>query len=230
MTKELLPASRRAVLLGGAAFVLTACSDLIGPTQVPKQLYPLQPTGGAATTGPKVDFSLAVGTTTDSQHLDSARIALIQADGSIDYYANSEWTDHLPVLVQNALVEAFEESGRIDAVASDTAGFHADYFLEAEVRDFQAHYSVPDGIPTVRVRIEAKLAPTRGREIMSGLNSVHEITASANSVPEVVRAFDTALGQVYSEIVNWALAAPGRAALEPAPAPAPAPVKKRRGH
>jgi cholesterol transport system auxiliary component len=228
MTKALPLASRRAVLMGGAALVLTACGDLIGPSATPKQLYPLAPTGGASTAGPKVDFSLAIGTTIDSQHLDSARIALILADGSIDYYANSEWTDHLPVLVQNALVEAFEESGRIDAVASDTAGFHADYFLEAEIRDFQAHYSVPDGIPTVRVRIEAKLAPTRGREIMSGLNSVHEITASANSVPEVVRAFDTALGQVYSEIVNWALAAPGRAAPEPAPAPAP--VVKRKRH
>ena len=228
MTKALPLANRRTVLLGGAALVLAGCGDLIGPTQTPKQLYPLAPTGGASTAGPKVDFSLAIGTTTDSQHLDSARIALIQADGSIDYYANSEWTDHLPVLVQNALVEAFEESGRIDAVASDTAGFHADYFLEAEIRDFQAHYSVLDGIPTVRVRIEAKLAPTRGREIIAGLNSVHEITASANSVPEAVRAFDTALGQVFSEIVNWALAAPGRAAPEAAPAQAP--VVKHKKH
>jgi cholesterol transport system auxiliary component len=231
MTRQIPFASRRAVLLGGAAIVLASCSDLIGPTQTARQLYPLQPTGGASTAGPKVDFSLAIATTTDSQHLDSARIALIQADGAIDYYANSEWTDHLPVLVQNALVEAFEESGRIDAVASDTAGFHADYYLEAEIRDFQAHYSVPDGIPTVRVRIEAKLAPTRGREIIADLNSVHEVTASANSVPEAVRAFDIALGQVYSEIVNWALAAPGHVAPEaaPAPAPAPAPVKKRKG-
>jgi cholesterol transport system auxiliary component len=219
--------NRRLVLAGGTALVLAGCSDLIGPTGAPKQLYPLRPTGGASTIGPKVAFSLAVATTTDSQHLDSARIALIQPDGAIDFYANSEWTDHLPILVQNALVESFEQSGRIDAVASDTAGFHADYFLEAEIRDFQAHYSVPDGIPTVRVRIEAKLAPTHTHEIVASLNSVHEVNASANSVPEVVRAFDTALGQVYSEIVNWALAAPPHTNPEPAAVPV---VKRRKGH
>jgi cholesterol transport system auxiliary component len=225
MTNFSLLASRRAVLVSGAAFLLVGCSDLIGPTSTPRQIYLLQPTGGAATAGPKVDFSLAVATTTDSQHLDSSRIALTQNDASIDYYAGSEWSDHLPILVQNALVEAFENSGRIDAVASDTGGFHADYFLQAEIRDFQAHYSVPDGIPTIRVRIEAKLAPTHGREIIADLNSVHEVAASGNSVAEVVRAFDQALGAVFSEIVNWTLATPSRADPEPAPVP----VVKHKG-
>jgi cholesterol transport system auxiliary component len=219
MTHLSLLASRRAVLVSGAAFLLMSCSDLIGPTSAPRQIYLLQPTGGASTAGAKVDFSLAISTTTDSQHLDSSRIALTQSDTSIDYYAASEWSDHLPVLVQNALVEAFENSGRIEAVASDTGGFHADYFLQAEIRDFQAHYSVPDGVPTIRVRIEAKLAPTRGREIVADLNSVHEIAASGNSVPEVVRAFDQALGEVFSQIVNWALAAPAHTNAEPAPVP-----------
>lgn len=199
---------RRAVLLGTTALLLAGCSDLIGPSSAPIQLYMLKPLGGASTAGPKVTFSLAVTTITGSEHLDSSRIALIKNDSAIDFYADSAWTDHLPVLVQNALVEAFEDSGRIAAVASDSEGFHADYLLQAELRDFEAHYDAPDGIPTVKVRIQAKLAPTKGREIMANLNAVHQITASANSVPAVVRAFDEALGEVFSEIVNWALAAP----------------------
>lgn len=207
-TNDLSLLDRRAVLLGTAALLLAGCTDLIGPTSTPQQQYVLVPTGGVSTAGPKAAFSLAVSTTVDSQHLDSARIALTQSDTSIDYYANSAWTDHLPNLVQNALVEAFENSGRIDAVAGDTEGFHADYFLQAEIRDFQAVYDVPDGIPTVKVRIEAKLAPSRGREIVATLNAVHQVQASANSVPAVVRAFDEALGQVFAEIVNWAMKAP----------------------
>ena len=198
---------RRAVMLGSAALLLAGCSDLIGPSSAPQQLYVLKALDGGSTAGPKVDFSLAVTTTTASQHLDSARIALIQPSSAIDYYANSAWTDHLPVLVQNALVEAFENSGRIDAVAADAEGFHADYFLQAEIRGFEAHYDVPDGIPTAWVRIQAKLAPTQGREIIANLNSVHQVAASANTVPAVVQAFDEAVGQVFSEIVNWALVA-----------------------
>ena len=198
---------RRTVLLSSAAVALAGCSDLIGPGNTTQQLYVLHPTGGAAVAGPKVDFSLAVSTSTSSQHLASARIALVQPNGALDVYADSAWTDRLPTLVQNSLVEAFENSGRIAAVSGDGEGFHADYFLEAEIRDFEAHYEVADGIPTVWVRIAAKLAPTKGREIIANLNSVHQVQASANSVPAVVQAFDQAVGQVFSEIVSWALEA-----------------------
>jgi ABC-type uncharacterized transport system auxiliary subunit len=60
----------------------------------------------------------------------------------------------------------------------------------------------------VWVRIESKLAPSRGREIVASLNSVHQVPASANSVPAVVRAFGDALGAVLSDVVNWTLSAP----------------------
>jgi cholesterol transport system auxiliary component len=198
---------RRTVLLSSTAFVLAGCSDIIGPSNAPQQLYVLRPTGGVAVAGPKAGFSLAVSTSTSSQHLSSARIALVQPNGALDVFADSGWTDRLPTLVQNSLVEAFENSGRIEAVSGDGEGFHADYFLEAEIRDFEAHYDVADGIPTVWVRIAAKLAPTKGREIIANLNSVHQVQATANAVPAVVQAFDQAVGQVFSEIVNWALAA-----------------------
>jgi cholesterol transport system auxiliary component len=201
---------RRAVLLGTTALLLAGCSDLIGPSSSPQQLYVLHPRGGASTAGPKVKFSLVVTATTASEHLENARIALIQPDQSIDYYANASWSDHLPVLVQNALVEAFENSGRIDAVSADNEGFHADYVVQAEIRDFEANYAQPDGIPTVKVRIQAKLAPSKGREIIGNLNSVHEVTATANSVPAAVQAFNDALGQVFAEIVEWALALPAK--------------------
>jgi cholesterol transport system auxiliary component len=208
MSQNLLAPSRRAILIGGGALTLAGCSDLLGPPQTPQQLYVLRPGGGASTAGPKALWSLSIVTTTISDHLSSSRIALTQADNSVDYYADSAWTDHLPTLVRNALVEAFENSGRIQAVSSDSEGFHADYILQAQIRDFEAHYDRPDGIPTVWVRVESKLAPSRGREIVASLNSVHQVQASSNSVPAVVRAFGDAMGLVLSDIVNWTLSAP----------------------
>ncbi|HVZ92758.1 MAG TPA: ABC-type transport auxiliary lipoprotein family protein [Rhizomicrobium sp.] len=198
--------TRRAILAGGGALVLAGCSDLIGPSSTPLQQYLLTPTDGASTAGPKVSWSLAVSTSTVSDHLASARIALTQPDESVDYYAGSSWTDHLPVLVQNAIVEAFERSGRIAAVSADGEGFHADYLLGAQIRDFEARYSQRDGIPTAWVRIECKLASARGRQILASFNSVHEVAATDNSVPAAVQAFGAALGASLSEIVNWTLA------------------------
>jgi cholesterol transport system auxiliary component len=209
MTQNILRApSRRGVLAGGAALVLTGCSDLIGPTSAPQQFYLLRPTGGGPTAGPKVSWQLSVITPGATDRLDSARISLVQPDSSTDYYANSSWTDHLPNLVQDALVVAFENSGRIDAVAADSEGFHADYILQTELRDFAARYDQPDGIPTAVVRIQAKIAPALGREIIANLNVVHEVQATANSVPAAVQALDAAFGAVLSDIVNWALAVP----------------------
>lgn len=200
--------SRRSVLSGSAGLVLTGCSDLIGPSSAPKQLFMLRPDGGASTAGPKVPWSLSILTTTVSDHLDSSRIALTQADNSVDYFADAAWTDHLPRLVEDALVEAFENSGRIDAVSADSEGFHSDYILQAELRDFEARYDRPDGVPMAWVRIQSKIARSRGREIVANLNSVHQVQASENSIPAVVRALDSALGSVLSEIVNWALVLP----------------------
>ena len=93
---------RRALLLGSAALALAGCSDLIGPSSAPVQLYGLKPTGGAPTTGPKVPWHLSVGLPTATDYLDRSRIALMQPDTSVDYYAGAQWTDHLPALVQEA--------------------------------------------------------------------------------------------------------------------------------
>lgn len=199
---------RRALLLGGAAFALAGCSDLIGPGSSPVQLYKLNPPGGAPATGPKVSWQLAVAVPSATDYLDRARIALMQADGSVDYYAGAQWTDHLPILVQEAMIEAFENSGRIDGVSADGAGFHADYILQADLRDFQARYDQPDGIPTAVVRLEAKMAPMHGGSIMANLKAAHQVQATQNSVGAVVQAMDAALGQALSEIVNWTLSQP----------------------
>lgn len=199
---------RRALLLGSAALALAGCSDLIGPSSAPVQLYGLKPSGGAPTTGAKVPWHLSVGLPTATDYLDRSRIALMQPDTSVDYYAGAQWTDHLPVLVQEALIEAFEDSGRIEGVAAESDGFKADYVLEMDLRDFQARYDQPDGIPTAVVRIAAKIAPTLSHNIVSSFQASHQAQASQNSVGAVVQAMDAALGQALSEIVNWALSQP----------------------
>jgi cholesterol transport system auxiliary component len=208
MSQNSLSLNRRGLLIGSGAFFLAGCSDLIGPTSSPQQLYLLRPTSGGPVTGGKIPWSLAVSVTTTSDHLDSSRIALTQSDNSVDYYADSAWPDHLPHLVQEAMVEAFENSSRIQAVSADGDGFHADYILQAQIRDFEARYSQPNGIPTVWVRVESKLAPSKGREIVASQNSIHKVQATANSVPAAVQAFNDALGAVVSDVVNWALSAP----------------------
>jgi cholesterol transport system auxiliary component len=199
--------SRRLVLIGVSALSLSACGkDLLGPPE-PGPIYPVRPTF-AAVGGEKVSWALAILRPDVPGGLDSDRIALMQPGGSLDYYAKATYPDRVSPLVQQVLLDAFETSGRIDAVAPEQAALHADYNLVTEVKDFAAHYSQPDGIPSVTVAITAKLTTTHGRAIVSSFAATQTGTASANSAAAVTQALQQALGTCVTQIVGWALSAP----------------------
>ena len=199
--------SRRLLLIGACAAPLAACGkDLLGPPE-PGPIYPVRPRFDAVA-GAKVNWALAILRPDLPGGLDTDRIALIQANGSMDYYANATYPDRLAPIVQQALLDAFEASGRIDAVAPEQAALHADYNLVTEVKDFMAHYSQPDAPPSVTVGITAKLSTAHGRTIVSSFTATQTATASANSAGAVTQALQQALGTCVTQIVGWALNAP----------------------
>lgn len=181
-------------------FALAACSSL-GPPPAP-QLYVLAPQLGAIADAPQVSWQLVVAEPDAPESINSSRIALTRGV-TLDYFANAAWADRVPALIQSALVDAFDKSGKIAAAGRDTEGVRGDYRLETVLRDFSAHYGGENGNPTITVRIVAKLI--KNREIVATLDSVHTEQAGANSVPAVVEAFDTALSASLEEIAGWAL-------------------------
>ena len=59
----------------------------------------------------------------------------------IDYLAGARWADELPSLLQSALVEAFQDSGRLRSVQGDVGRFRTTHTLVIEVRRFEADYT-----------------------------------------------------------------------------------------
>ncbi|MDE2183287.1 MAG: membrane integrity-associated transporter subunit PqiC [Alphaproteobacteria bacterium] len=197
--------SRRTVAAGIPGLVLAACSDIIGPPPAPKLyiLRPALPPPG----GPKVPWALAVAMPSATAGLDSSRIAITRPPNGMDYYADAAWPDRATALVQTALVDAFEATGRIAAVSRETDAVHADYVLIADLQDFEARYDQPEGSPTAVVRLDVRLVNTAGRNIMGHVLVTREVQATANSVPAAVEALDSALSGVLAETVQWTLAA-----------------------
>jgi cholesterol transport system auxiliary component len=210
---------RHLLLAGAAAFALAGCAT--GGRQT--QIYVLRPDIPNNPPGQKVSWDLAVGMPYAAGSLNSDRIALTRTSETLDFFADSAWTDQLPVLLQNSLIESFEKSGRIKSVSRETAGLQADYVLETEVRDFAARYSSPDGPPEVVVRIMAKMVKLPDRAIVSTFVSRQSSAAAENRVPAVVIAFNAALTASLREIVEWALNAPGAKPAAPA-----TPARRRR--
>jgi cholesterol transport system auxiliary component len=205
--------ARRVLLIGGASLALSACGEgLIGPPPA-GTLYRIAPDFGSAPgAGTKVAWALAIMRPNMATGLDVDRVVLIQPDGTLDFYAKANYPDRLGVMLQQAILNGFEASGRIDAVALEQDALHADYSLDIEVKDFAAHYSEPDGIPVARVSITVKLTTAHGRAIVGSFSTTKTATASLNGVTAVTQALQQALGQAVPEIVNWTLAAPMPAA------------------
>jgi cholesterol transport system auxiliary component len=224
---------RRLFLIAGSSLTLAACGNLdklLGPPDAP-QMYVLRPALPAAQPGGKVGWALSILKPNASDSLDSSRIALAKSETQIDYYANASWPDRLPELVQTVLLAGFEASGRIDAVSRGDDALHADYELSTDLRDFEARYAIPDGVPTVAVTIIAHMANARSRMIVANLTVTLTQAASANSVDAVVQAFDVALAKAVDQITQWALALPPPTTSDSAkatPEPEPAPPKSAR--
>jgi cholesterol transport system auxiliary component len=228
---DMLRLGRRLFLIAGSLLALAACGSLdklVGPPDA-SQMYALRPALPAAQPGSKVTWALSIQKPDASNSLDSSRIALARSDTQLDYYANATWPDRLPDLVQTALLAGFEASGRIDAVARDEDALHADYQLSTDLRDFEARYAAPNGVPTVAMTIIAHMANARSRMMVATLTVALTQAATANNVDAVVQAFDIALAKAIDQITQWALALPppttttetAKAVPEPEPVTSP---------
>ena len=215
---------RRLVLTAASSsLLLSACGGNmlgLGPPEA-GTLYPVRPTFPAGS-GEKVGWALAILRPDVAPGLDSERIALSQPDGSMDFYAKAVFADRVPVLVQQALMDGFEASGRIDAVAPEQAALHADYNLVTEIKDFSAHYAQADGVPRVTVSLTAKLTTAHGRAIVASFSSNQTSNAAANSAGAVAQALQQGLGAAVTQIVAWALTAPMPTTQQPASTASPA--------
>jgi cholesterol transport system auxiliary component len=199
---------RRILLIGAAALSLSACGgNLLGPPDG-GSIYPVRPVFTAPASGAPVPWSLAILRPTVPGGLDGDRIALLQPDGSMDYYAKANLPDRAPAIIQSALLEGFESSQRIAAVAREQDALHADYDLVIEVKDFEAKYATQDGIPQAVVVMSAKLVTAHGRKIVATFIASQSVSATANSAGAAAQALSQALGAGVTQIVDWALAAP----------------------
>ncbi len=204
---------RRAVLVGASALMLAGCGGLgLGPTDANNTIYVLQP---ALTPPPQgatpVNWALGVNIPNAMDSVNGRRIALIKADGTMDYYANAQWPDRLPVLVQTALIAGFENSGRVPSVSRSQDDMQADLELAVDIRDFTAHYGAqdkdgqPGGMPKITVTLVCQMSTSHGRKIMANFSATQTADASQNSTIAVVQAMNTALGAAVQQIVGWAL-------------------------
>jgi cholesterol transport system auxiliary component len=194
------------ILVAAAAVMLGSCSlpDLgSGP---PPDLYVLSPKSTFPDDIPPVTWQLVVDEPSTGKGIDTDRIAIAPSALEVKYLGGARWADRAPRLIQQLLIQSFENTGKIVSVGRQSIGLRSDFSLKTELREFQAE-KTKEGGTVVRVRLNLKLVrPSLGMIIASqSFESVKP--AKSEDVADVVDAFDEAVGAVLKRAVVWAMKA-----------------------
>jgi cholesterol transport system auxiliary component len=202
-----LAMSRRGLLGLSAAGLagLAAGCGVFPEVSKPVKLYTLTPKTTFPPDLPTVDWQLVVETPTAPAGIDSARIALQRSSYTLEYFADSGWTDRAPEMIQTLIVESMESTGKIVGVGMESIGIRPDYLLKTDVREFQAVYPEGSEIPYVYVRISVLLVRMPDRRIIASISPEQKVDAAGTGFTDIIDAYDDALGKVLRDIVVFAL-------------------------
>jgi cholesterol transport system auxiliary component len=192
----------RAIVLVGAITLLGGCAAIGGPkTEV--KVYAPASSITVDPSWPALDWHLSIGTSAGNQMLDSSRIAVRPTPDRFQVYKGAAWADDAPELLQTALVEGFEDSGKLPAVGRFGGGARGDAGLLVEVRAFETIYT--DGRPEAVIEVQVRLVQFRGGGTVGAKRFRQAIPGASPEVDDMVAAFGTAMSAITTNIVGWTL-------------------------
>lgn len=181
-----------------ALVLIGACSIL--PKADPSDVYRL-PSAQNVTQGTPVSWSLRLAKPQTSEFLDSPRIAVVPNGDLISSYANSRWSDPVPVLLRNRLMDGFQRDGRVTLLSTDETNLQADYELGGQLQAFQSEYQ--GTAVAVVIRLDARLVRGSDQRIIASRRFEVRQQLAATQVPAVVAGFGVAGDQLNKQVVDW---------------------------
>jgi len=198
--------AKTTLLAAVAAVMLGSCSlpDL-GSGPAP-DLYILSPKSTFPDDIPPVNWQLVVDEPSTGKGIDTDRIAIAPSPLEVKYFSGARWADRAPRLIQQLLIQSFENTNKIVSVGRQSIGLRSDFALKTELREFQAEKTA-EGETVVRVRLHLKLVRPALGMIVASQSFESLKPAKSENVPDVVDAFDDAVGAVLKRAVVWAMKA-----------------------
>jgi cholesterol transport system auxiliary component len=206
--------SRVSLLVAGAMLLIGGCAAIGGPkTEV--KIYSPATAITADPAWPAAGWSLAVGVLAANDMIDSPRIAVRPTPDRFQTYKGAMWADNAPDMLQTALVEGFEDSGKIAAVGRFGGGNRGDFGLLLEVRAFETVYTGDK--PAAVIEAQASLYRLRGgRGVVATKRFRQAVPGAATDLDSMVSAFGQAMSAISTDVVGWTLVE-GERAVRAAP-------------
>ena len=193
----------RALLALALIVPIAGCNSLLGPKETPT-IYAPTPRVQADPAWPKVDWLLASERPSAARILDAARIAVRPTPGELQVYKGALWASAPGEMLEDGVLRALEDSGKIPAVARQGSGIGADYRLVMDIRHFEADYAGA-ATPSALVEVNAKLLHTIDQSVIGTRTIRQTVPADGTEVARVADAFGRALQATSREIAGWVL-------------------------
>jgi len=195
----------RAALGMATLALLTGCTSLLGGSKQTSTVYAPDAHVQASQDWPQVRWQLALGRTSGARSADSLRIAVRPSPNELQVYKDAQWAKSPGDMLEDGVLHALEDSGRIAVVARQGSGFASDYRLLLDVRRFESDYA-GNAVPAATIEVTAKLLHVKDQQLAGSRTFLQSQPAATTAVPDVVKAFEQALTAVSGEIAGWALA------------------------
>lgn len=185
------------------ATALSGCSGLFQKDTPADQAYMLRaaPAPAAATSPANRAASLRIGRTLTAPGLEGDRILLLRGDYRVDYYAGSRWIAAVPQMVEDLAAETLRRSGFWSSVHDSQGAFPTEYFLQLDIRRFEADYT-EGADPKIHVVLGCTLGRRTERDVLTNFVAEGSAPAAANRMSAVVAAFEEATQAALAAVVE----------------------------
>lgn len=205
-----LPARHRAWLpvVSTALLLLAGCSILGGRSSDPTTIYAPHPRVQTDPAWPQVDWQLSMTNPSAARIIDNLRISVRPTTHQVEVYKGANWAKRPSDMIEDALLRALEDSGRIPAVARQGSGINADYKLVLDIRRFESDYVLDGAIaatPRATIEVNAKLLHSQDQQVVANRTFLQAQPAATTAVPDVVVAFERGLEAMTAQLAGWVL-------------------------
>ncbi|NOD77924.1 MULTISPECIES: ABC-type transport auxiliary lipoprotein family protein [unclassified Ruegeria] len=174
----------------------------------PNDLYLLTPKSTFSSALPRIQKQIVVQEPTATAAVNTDQIAIQPTPYQVQYLPRARWVDRAPLIVQTLLVESYENSGKVAAVGRSTVGLRADYVIAPDLREFQGivvQETETGKSVRIEVRMNIKVIDEYEDKIIASSSFQENVVAASDQTPDLVKAFDLALGRAMRDAVEWSI-------------------------
>ncbi len=170
-----------------------------GGEQAPPDSYDLLAPQGEAKPGKTQRSQFFVAEPTVLIAMDTQKILVRVDDHTSPGFGKAQWRDNIPKLVQEKIIQSFENAGYIGLASKPVEGGPAGRQLAIDLRSFEVVSSDPAMADVV---FSARVLSSHGRLVEARLFHA-TAPASASDVKLAISGINAAFGKAAGELVSW---------------------------